>query len=93
MFKLKNKEGNAYRTVKSEVKKDALVKDGWVLVEEDETPSVTADAATPPSEREAEDEAPAAVSEPEPAKDAEEKKPKTTKGKGKSKSGEDAVKE
>lgn len=34
MFKLKNKEGNAFRTVNSEVKKDALVKEGWVLVEE-----------------------------------------------------------
>lgn len=34
MFKLKNKEGSAFRNVDSEVKKNALVKDGWVLVEE-----------------------------------------------------------
>lgn len=51
MFTLVNPSGNAERAVRSEVKKEALLKEGWKPVEE--TPSVTAGAVPPPSGREA----------------------------------------
>ncbi len=53
MFTLVNPSGNAQRVVRSEVKKEALLKEGWKPVEE--TPSVTAGAVPPPSGREAEE--------------------------------------
>ena len=35
MFTLKNKEGNAVREVTSELKKDALLKEGWELAKKE----------------------------------------------------------